>query len=255
MSNIITETQNRIKVKLIKVLEGFRGKDAKIEVKKLSDGTDIDTVLEEGEYLIKNATCSSGFPDLKYYYLKGATSVYVKVINSDFGNASAGDSFPTIRKTQLCVFYNTLSGSGTTGFYGMVVRIMAKGSIEGGTVYWDNIDVIKEKVIYTSGSFSSIYNPPSNFSYDNTSYFLGNFIKKSSYNPDTVYTITSLTIQNLPDSQYPIEIYFKTGSSFSGITAEQIKAWIGSTELDTNSGYKITITNLIGKIEKLTMVE
>jgi hypothetical protein len=43
--------------------------------------------------------------------------------------------------------------------------------------------------------------------------------------------------------------------TFAGITASDIKGWIGSTTLDTNSVYKITITNLIGKIEKLTMVE
>ena len=252
MANVITETKNCIAVKLIKVLEGFRGKDAKI--RWLPEGTDLDTVLEEGEYIIKNATCSSGFPDLKYYYMRGATSVYVKVVNSNFGDASVGSSIPTIRKTQLCVFYNTFSGPGTTGLYGIVARTMAKGSNEGDTVYWANVDVIKEKIIHTSGSISSQYNPPSSY-YDNTSYFLGNFIKKSSYNPDTVYSLTSLTLTGLPDSPYPVEIYFKTGNTFSGITASQIKAWIGSTELDTNSGYKITITNLIGKIEKLTMVE
>lgn len=252
MSNIITESQNRIKVKLIKVLEGFRGKDSK--VRWLPNGTDIDTVLEEGEYLIKNATCSSGFPDLKYYYMRGATSVYVKVIKTDFGGTGS-TSIPTIRTTQICIFYNTSTGPGTTGFYGMAIRQLAKADGEGTTNYWSNIDVIKEKVIITSGTLNPSYNPPSDYPYDNTIYFLGNFIKKSSYNSNTVYPITSLIIQNLPDSPYPIEIYFKTGNTFSGITASQIKAWIGSTELDTNSGYKITITNLIGKIEKLTMVE
>lgn len=249
MSNIITESKNCIKVKLIKVLEGFRGKDAK--ARWLPEGTDIDTVLEEGEYLIKNVTCSSGFPDIvgKHVGQPGLAGLYayIKVIKSNFGN---NGSIPTIRLSQICMFYHQQSGSGSISFDSMFLRLKANADGEGTPVYWINKDMLEEKFIEkTSGAYMPDY------IYPNTIYFCGNFINPSSYNPDTVYPFTNLTLDNLPDSPYPIEIYFKTGNTFSGITALQIKAWIGSTELDVNSGYKITITNLIGKIEKLTMVE
>lgn len=251
MSNIITESQNRIKVKLIKVLEGFRGKDSK--VRWLPNGTDIDTVLEEGEYLIKNVTCSSGFPDIvgKHVGQPGLAGLYayIKVIKSDFGN-SYGSTIPAVRTTQICIFYHQQSGSGSINFDSIFLRLKGNGDGEGAPVYWVNKDMLEEKFIEkTSGAYVADH------IYPNTIYFCGNFINPSSYNPGTIHPFTELTLSNLPDSPYPIEIYFKTGNTFSGITASQIKAWIGSTELDVNSGYKITITNLVGKIEKLTMVE
>jgi hypothetical protein len=64
-----------------------------------------------------------------------------------------------------------------------------------------------------------------------------------------------LTGIEIPDTPYPIEIYFLTNNSFLGISAPQIKGWIGDTNLDADTVYKITITNLIARIEKVTVVE
>lgn len=89
--------------------------------------------------------------------------------------------------------------------------------------------------------------------YPNIDYFIGNVIKPSNINPNTIYPLYDLTLTDLPDSPYPIGIYFKTGATFSGITATQIKAWIGNTTLNPDSCYKLTIANLIGTIEELTI--
>lgn len=247
MANVITEKGSNIVVKIVKVLEGFRGKDAKI--RWLPEGTDLDTVLEEGEYLINDITCTSGFPEVvgKHVGQPGLSGLqaYVKVIKSNFGN---NGGIPTLRLSQICIFYHRQSGSNSIAFDSMFLRTKASADGEGVTDYWNNFDLSQRKFVEATSYM------PDRF-YPNTAYFAGNFIKSSYYNPSTLYTFTSLTLTNLIDSPQPVEIYFKTGNTFSGITASQIKAWIGSTELDTNSGYKITITNLIGKIEKLTMVE
>ncbi len=252
MSNIITEAQNRIKVKLIKVLEGFRGKDAKIEVKKLSDGTDIDTVLEEGEYFIEKATCSSGLPtDLPLHCEKANTAshngvcAYIKVVKT-----KTESDYPTLKTTQICLFFPY--GTSAPGYLvgsalGSYIRCL---STYEESKYWENIKLINSKRVIDCGISvpgGNIFIP--SIPYPNTIYLLGRIFESN------VVPLTSLTLTNLPNSPESIIFYFKTGETFSGITASDIKGWIGSTTLDTNSVYKITITNLIGKIEKLTMVE
>lgn len=221
----------------------------------LPAGTDIDTVLQEGEYWIPSATCGVGFPsdvikngEIANTAPAEAIFAYIRVIKTKTENW-----LPTVKATQLCLFYTKQSGSGTVGFSCAYIRTTCSETSSG---YWTARNIINDKKAVGCGVFfgsSSVYIPST--VYPNTAYFLGNFIKEGNYNTGTIYTLTSLTLPTIPDSPYPIEFIFKTGNSFSGITASDIKAWIGSTTLDTNSAYKITITNLIGKIEKLTLVE
>lgn len=254
MSNIITESQNRIKVKLIKVLEGFRGKP---EIKKLPEGTDIDTLKEIGEYFIEKATCSSGFPiDLRTTTEVAnspgyaGVSAYVKVLPI---NTEA--SYPTVKVNQICLFYTIQSQpDNLTNIQNIWIREM--DSAEGWSEYWNTLYISNNKKVVNCGvgvPYSNVYIPPK--LYPNTVYRLGNLFHSTSSLQVKGLTRLELTGIEIPDTPYPIEIYFLTNNPFLGISASQIKGWIGDTNLDADSVYKITITNLVGKIEKVTLVE
>ena len=225
------------------------------DIKILPEGTDIDEVLNEGEYWIKAVTCTSGFPsDLPttqegaYTETLTAIHAYIKVIDTE-----TEATYPTVKKTQICFFYEQMVGSSTSSFFGAYIRELSTST--GYSKYWNNYNLLNRKRAIGCGiNIGGTVYMPTKF-YPNTSYFLGNFIKAGAGDPETIVSLTSLTLSSLPDSPYPIEFYFKTGETFSGITASQIKAWIGNTTLDTESAYKITIKNLIGTIEKLTVVE
>lgn len=223
----------------------------------LPAGTDIDTLKKEGEYFIERATCSSGFPDDIPLVSDVANTpdyegvaAYVKVIET-----KTESSYPTLQVTQICFFYpyKTFAPAyivqDSCGIYERAF-FAATGDW---TVGWrtKNLTNIKRVVdcgVSVPGSNIVIPSNP----YPNTVYMLGRIFNDYDFE---VKPLTSLTLSNLPNSPYPVIFYFMTGDSFSGITASQIKGWIGSTTLDTNSVYKITITNLIGKIEKVTLVE
>ena len=220
----------------------------------MPNGTDIDTLTEEGEYFVKLATCTSGFPsDLVTTVetanapaLAGVTA-YVKVIPT-----VTESGYQTVKLTQLCYFYSVQSTpDNITGFVNAYIR--QKRTAEGWSEYWSNDNISNVKRVISCGLSALDGNVfiPSKL-YPNTTYKLGRVL--------TSYEVTGLTSLDLTDreivsSGYPIEIYFKTGNSFSGITAPQIVAWIGSTTLDTDTIYKITITNLIAKIEEVTEAE
>lgn len=254
MSNIITESKNCIKVKLIKVLEGFRGKP---EVKLLPDGTDIDTLTEIGEYFIKYATCSSGFPiDLVTTTERAnqpgyaGVSAYIKVAPTKTEAA-----YPTVKVTQTCFFYIIQSQpDNLTGFNNVYIREMY--GAEGFGYNWATHYISNSKRVIDCGISvpgNQIFIP--NKLYPNTTYKLGHVF--SSYSSVETKGLTRLVLTGIeiPDTPYPIEIYFLTNNSFLGISAQQIKGWIGDTNLDADTVYKITITNLIARIEKVTVVE
>jgi len=220
------------------------------------DSADIDSLKEEGEYFVKVATCTSGLPsDLPTTGEKANTDgisgvrAYVKVIKTE-----TEASYPTTKITQEVTFYGVSYGSNTTSYLDSYIREMSSG--EGWSEYWVNYKINRKRAVACGAQFGS---PVTAFIpeklYPNTDYFIGNFIKEGNLNPDTIYPLSSLTLSDLPDSPYPITLYFKTDSTFSGITATDIVAWIGNTSLDTDSYYKITIENLVGTIEKLTVVE
>lgn len=253
MSNIITESQNRIKVKLIKVLEGFRGKP---ELKKLADGTDIDTLTKIGDYFIENATCSSGFPvdvvttpERANQPSYAGISAYVKVIPTE-----TEASYPTVKVTQVCFFYIIQSQpTNLTNINNVYIRELDKA--EGFSEYWHTLYISNHKRVIDCGigvPYGEVHIPSK--LYPNTTYKLGNLFRSSDY---TVKGLTRLELAGIeiPDTPYPIEIYFLTNNSFLGISAPQIKGWIGDTNLDADTVYKITITNLIARIEKVTVVE
>lgn len=214
---------------------------------------DIDGLKEEGEFFVRNASCTSGFPDdlktTQESYGEVAPSngkcAYVKVIPTNTGDTT----YPTVKVTQICIFYTKVSmPDNIASFRGVYIRTYKSGS--GYPASWEiftNLLNLKRKVDCGINYDSTPYMPDK--VYPNTTYILGDLFGISPA------TLSSLTLSDLPDSSYPIEFIFKTGNSFSGITATQIKAWIGNTTLDANSVYKITIENLIGKIEKLTVVE
>lgn len=226
-------------------------------LKVMPDGTDIDSLKQEGEYFIERATCSSGFPDDLPLVSDVANTpnyegvaAYVKVIET-----KTESSYPTLQVTQICFFYPyktfapTYLVSNVIGVYERAFFAATGDWTAGwGTKNLTNIKRVVDCGVSVPGSEIVIPSNP----YPNTVYMLGRIFNDYDFD---VRPLTSLTLSNLPNSPYPVTFYFMTGDSFSGITASQIKGWIGSTTLDTNSVYKITITNLIGKIEKVTLVE
>ena len=221
-------------------------------IKELASA-DIDGLKEKGEYFIKNASCTSGFPDdlktTQESYGEIAPSngkcAYVKVIPTNTGDTT----YPTVKVTQICIFYTKVSiPDNIASFRGVYIRTYNSGS--GYPASWSNFTNLLNKKRYVDCGINYNSTPyiPDKF-YPNTTYILGDIFGNNTT------TFSSLTLSDLPDSPYPIEFIFKTAGSFSGITATQIKAWIGSTTLDTDSVYKITVSNLIGTIEKMTVVE
>lgn len=215
-------------------------------VRKLADGTDIDGLKEEGEYFIENAVCTKGFPDdLKTTkesvndYISGTgICAYVKVIPTET-NSIGG--YPTTKVTQICFFYTRVSiPDNIANFSGAYIRTYNDGSDypPSWSQYFTNL-INRKRIVYCGTNFNSTPFIPTKF-YPNTTYVLST-------------KFSSLTLNNLPNSPYPVEFIFYTDSSFSGITASQITDWIGNTTLDANSKYKITISNLIGTIEKVTV--
>lgn len=227
-------------------------------IKVLADETDIDTLTEEGEYFIRYASCTSGFPSDLVVTPENSYSpapnngvcAYVKVVPTD----ATQTQHPTVKVTQICVFYTCVSiPQDIASFSGLYIRTYNSSEEYGSN--WASYNIMNKKRKVACGiNMSNVLYFPSVL-YPNTEYYLGNFIRAGSINSETIVPLTSLTLTDLPDSPYPISLIFKTGNSFSGITASQIKGWIGNTTLDTNSGYKITIENLIGTIEKITVVE
>lgn len=221
----------------------------------ISTSTDIDTLKTKGEYWLLNATCSSGWPsdlpalrELRNGPTYTSYKAYIKIIPTETNDSS----FPTTQLTQICLIYGVTLGASTTEFISAYIRTLH--SAEGYEDEWYNTNIINEKKVAACGvnmSTPPTANIPSPI-LPNRSYFLGNFIKTDN-NTSTIVSLSSLTLTNIPDSPYPIEFYFKTDSSFSGITATDIKAWIGNTTLNIDSAYKITIVNLIGTIEELTI--
>ena len=222
-------------------------------VKVMPNGTDIDSLTEEGEYFIQLATCTSGFPsDFAITEERAGqpqyagVSAYVKVIPT-----VTSATFPTAKTTQVCFLYKVDSMPSTINTFDSIY-IRTFRTAEGWSGFWDNANINNKKRTIDCGiSYPNIVFIPTKL-YPNTTYKLG-YIFSSAETKE----ITSLNLSGtqIPDTPYPIEFIFKTGDSFSGITATQIKGWIGSTSLDANSVYKITIANLIGTIEKITVVE
>ena len=221
------------------------------KVKNLPNGTDIDTLTEEGEYFIQLATCTSGFPSDFAITAERASqpqytgvSVYVKVIPT-----ITSATFPTVKTTQVCFLYKVDSIPSTINTFDSIY-IRTFRIAEGWSGFWDNANINNKKRTIDCGiSYPNIVFIPTKL-YPNTTYKLG-------YAFSSVETIGLISLNlsgiQIPDTPYPIEFIFKTGDSFSGITATQIKAWIGNITLNTNSYYKITISNLIGTIEELTI--
>ena len=209
-------------------------------VRTLDSGTNIDDVVVEGEYYIPNPSTDGNFPPdiLSGQYAQGqpySTSVFliVKQFNS-------GSEY--FKGVQIAYFFGVGVGSGHGVPYSIAIRTFDRSS------GWKEISRLIQN--FETGKYipsGELYIPL--YLYGGTTYFIPN---KELSNDDA---LTSLELNHIEDSALPIIIYFKTGESFSGITAPDIIAWIGNTTLDTNSAYKITIVNLVATIEKMTIVE
>lgn len=254
LTMIAQEVLNTAKNNGLEAGKGIDIEDGIISVKGLKvmpNGTDIDTLTEEGEYFIQLATCTSGFPSDFAITVERAgqspyagVSAYVKVIPT-----VTSATYPTVKLTQVCFLYKVDSMPSTINTFDSIY-IRTFETAEGWSGSWDNANINNKKRIINCGtSYPNIVFIPTKL-YPNTTYKLGNVFSSSEA---TGLTSLNLSGTQIPDTPYPIELIFKTGDSFSGITATQIKGWIGSTSLDTDSVYKITISNLIAKIEKVTV--
>lgn len=259
LTMIAQEVLNIAKNSGLEAGKGIDIEDGVISVKGakvMPNGTDIDSLTEEGEYFIQLATCTSSFPSDVVTTVERASqpsysgvSAYVRVIPTE-----TDASYPTVKLTQICFFYTVDSAPSTINKF-LNAYIRTWRTAEGwGSGFWENANIsnIKRGAIDCGISYPNNVFIPSKL-YPNTTYKLGNVLY--AYGSVTGLYSLNLSDTNIPDSPYPIEIYFQTGNSFSGVTAPQIKAWIGNTTLDTDTIYKITITNLIAKIEEVTEVE
>lgn len=206
------------------------------KVKNLPDGTNIDNVTDEGQYYIKYPTSSLTLPpniisEQVVNYEPYSTVVILKVtkLNSDS---------QYFEGNQIAIFFALGSGSGSAKPYSIAMRSLGRSS--------DWIEISRFRQTIETGIYSTYPYVPTNI-YGGATYFL------ETKDLSTMHALQNLTLNNIEDSALPINIIFKTDATFSGITATQIKAWIGNTTLNPDSYYKITIVNLIGTIEELAI--
>lgn len=131
-------------------------------------------------------------------------------------------------------------------FYSDYLLMDATKTRKGIVVIGNGINVQEGKISVDS----SIYTPSKNIITDSTNTVAS--ISNAAANTDYVFTqpLTSLTISNVVKSQYPTDIYFQTGSSFS-FSAPNINNWYFSDNppvFRINTTYKIHITEGIGTI-------
>jgi len=201
-------------------------------VKVLPNGTNINKLTQEGVYFVVSPTPEEQLPKYPVDVERANSPSYYRAVLLDVKG-----SF------QIAYFFRLLSV--VSSYTPVCIAMRYCGYYSSGWIEIARNWAEQETLRTYPGNIIYI---PTQY-HGGVSYFLPN--KEFSEND----SLTSLTLNNIEDTPRPIEIYFRTGDSFSGITASQIKGWIGSTTLDTNSVYKITITNLIGKIEKVTLVE
>lgn len=136
--------------------------------------------------------------------------------------------------TSWVYFTNTTLKDATTTSKG-VVQVGTGLSVSSGIISLDSSSVTSARTVVNSSSAT-----PSITLAANTDYVFSN-------------NLTSLTITSVPVSQYDINLYFTTGSSFT-FSCSSVTSWYfddNPPTFDTNSTYKITFSQGKGRILKV----
>lgn len=209
---------------------------------QLSDNTDLDTVITEGNYFIKSPTSTKGMPELptSVSYKNDEYSVIywlcLLLVEKEFGY---GTNFirQTITLTPFCAPSGSISGDTlifTRTLINDFYQIDSKWTKIDGDITNLNISIYPPQTSYTLNNLRANYCYKCGF---------------SNYYDDFNVALTSLTLTNIQNTADEIRVMFKVGNNFT-LTATQLTFLNYSNIVwETNKIYIITIKNLYATID------
>ena len=204
---------------------------------QLADNTDIDTVLTEGNYFIKNPTSTKGMPELPVSSTQGTINYWIALllVEKEYGFARY-----IIRQT---ITLSPISGAAEVISQDtlMFTRTLSDYARVGSS--WTKIDgdITNLNFVNPQGDTLTVNNLYANYCYRcQYSIINGSF--------DTLSSLTLTNIQNTADE---IRVIFKAGNNFT-LTATQLTFLNYSNIVwETNKIYVITIKNLYATIDSV----
>lgn len=202
---------------------------------QLADNTDIDTIITEGNYFIKNPTSTKGMPELPVSSTQGTISYWIALllVEKEYGFATY-----IIRQT---ITLSPISGAAEVISQDtlMFTRTLSDYVRVGSS--WTKIDGDITNLNFNNpqGDTLTVNNLYANYCY-RCQYFNGSF--------DTLSSLTLTNIQNTADE---IRVIFKASNNFT-LTATQLTFLnYSSIVWETDKIYVITIKNLYATISNV----
>lgn len=206
----------------------------------LSEGTDIDTLKQDGTYYIKNPTSTKGMP----IYPKEASSRPQRSASY----AIIKVSLPPINKGtyfvyQEMILWNEYSGVDSIDQPVIFVRTLTDFSY----LHKKGWQKLNNNLTIVSTDSTTIKSPD----FDGCQVIINGGDYPNNY---PTISISSLTISNISSSKYAdnLQIIFKAGNGFA-LTAQNLNILGQTPSFVEDSIYCITINGCYGRIEEVTI--